>query len=179
MAALTTDDTLFGAKGVSDPCLFFPHAAFRREIDFSKANALGGTDGPNYSLIPVPKGFVLTGAAVAVLEPCDGTSNTFSLKVKSDSADIGSAVAVTTAGTVGSTASVKAFAADDMVCFKMAAATAKGKVAVTLVGFFVDEETFATAPCPAWRAQMQTTDNVSGGQLDPRTPDIAGEYTAS
>lgn len=170
MAVLTTDDTLFGAKGVSDPCLFFPYAAFRREIDFSKANAIAETD---YSLIPVPKGFVLTGAAVSVIEACDGTSNTISLKVKSDSSTIGTAVSVTADGASATATAAKAFAADDMVCFNMAAATTKGKVAVTLVGFFVDEETFATAPCPAWRAQLQTTDNVSGGQLDPRTPDIA------
>ena len=174
MAALTTDDTLFGARGVSDPCQFLPHAAFRREIDFSLANAKANI---NYSMVPVPKGFVLTGAAVEVVEPCDGTSNTLSLKVKGDSAVVVDGKSVATAG-VGVSTTAKAFTADDMLCIVMAANTTKGKVAVTVSGFFLSEETYATAQCPAWRAPLQTTDNVSGGQMDPRTPRIDGTYTA-
>ena len=168
MAVLTTDTDIFGAVGVSDPSTFVPNIAFHREIDFSKIDG-GCTNGVNHEFIPVPKGFVMTGIVIEEMEKCDGTNIT--VKAKGDSATIGAgAVAVGDGDGLAfyAGALTKAFSADDMLCIVMGSDAKEGKIGVAIVGYCASEETFATAQCPAWRAPLQTMDNVSGGQMDPR-----------
>lgn len=166
MSELNTDTDIFGAVGVSDPSTFVPNIAFRREIDFSKIDG-GCTNGVNHEFIPVPKGFVLTGVVIEEMEKCDGTS--VAVKAKGDSAAIGSAVNVGgNTKAFSAVALTKAFSADDMLCIVMGSDATEGKIGVAIVGYCASEDTFATAQCPAWRAPLQTMDNVSGGQMDPR-----------
>ena len=166
--ALETNKDIFGAVGVSDPSTFVPNIAFRREIDFSKIS--GGVKASlNYEFIPVPKGFVLTGISVDEIEKCDGSANTVTVKAKGDSATVGAAVSVGGENNAfAAAAASKAFVADDMLCIVMAKDTKEGKIGVSIVGYCASEETFATAQCPVWRNSLQTVDNVSGGQMDPR-----------
>ena len=165
MAVLTTDTDIFGAVGVSDPSTFVPNIAFRREIDFSKIDG-GCKNGEIYEFIPVPKGFVLTGIVIEEMEKCDGTS--VAVKAKGDSAAIGSVNVGGNTKAFSAVALTKAFSADDMLCIVMGADATEGKIGVAIVGYCASEDTFATAQCPAWRAPLQTMDNVSGGQMDPR-----------
>ena len=162
MAVLTTDTDIFGAVGVSDPSTFVPNIAFRREIDFSKIDG-GCTNRVNHEFIPVPKGFVMTGIVIEEMEKCDGTS--VAVKAKGDSAAIGAVNVGGNTKAFSAVAQTKAFSADDMLCIVMDSDAKEGKIGVAIVGYCASEDTFATAQCPAWRAALQTIDNVSGGQM--------------
>lgn len=167
MSQLTTNTDLFGALGVSDPAVFFPTIAYRREIDFSVANTAANT---NYELLPIPKGFVAKAVVVEELEACDGASNSVTVAGKSNGTAFGSAVPVGGDDLAFTAAAMnQAFSAGDILCFKTATATKKGKVAISVVGYCTSEESLATAQCPTvWRNTLQTQDNVSGGQIDKR-----------
>lgn len=166
--ALETNKDIFGAVGVSDPSTFVPNIAFRREIDFSKIS-VGVKASLNYEFIPVPNGFVMTGLVVDEMEKCDGEDNSITVKSRNDENSVASPVSVGGDDKAFSVASTpRAFAADDMLCIVMAKDTKEGKIGVSIVGYCASEETFATAQCPVWRNSLQTADNVSGGQMDPR-----------
>ena len=93
MSALTTDTTMLAADGVSDPKVGYPGlVAISKKVNFAQKNAAAST---NYEFLDIPEGFVMTAAMVKEIEKCP--SGTLTLKTKSDSATIGSAV------TVGST----------------------------------------------------------------------------
>ena len=98
MSALTTDTTMLAADGVSDPKVGYPGlVALSKRVNFAQKNAAAST---NYEFLDIPEGFVLEKVMVKELEKCP--SGTITLKTKSDSATIGSAV------TVGSTNLAKA-----------------------------------------------------------------------
>lgn len=168
MSRLETNQNVFGAVGVTDPSTFVPNIAFRREIDFSKIKD-GVKASVNYEFIPVPKGFVMTGIVIDEIELCDGTENTVGVKTRENGTAVAENIGVGGANKAFSATAVnQAFAADDMLCIVMGKNTNEGKIGVSVVGYCASEDTFATAQCPVWRKSLQTMDNVSGGQLDPR-----------
>lgn len=170
MSALTTDTSVFGAPCSSDPGVFCPSMAFRREIDFSKIPG-GAVVGTNYEFIPVPKGFYVTACSVEEVESCDASAGV-ALQTKSAGTNLLGAGAIVGGDSKLFNVAIvnKAFPDDDMLCLSLSTNGLKsGKVGFSIVGFFTSEESLATAKCPtAWRVPLQTQDNVSGGQIDPR-----------
>lgn len=170
---LTVDKTMFGAVGVSDPSEYMPQVAYRREIDFKKANLNAGV---NYAFLPVSKGFVATGLLVEEIETVNKydneetkTANTITVKVESDSATLGSAVTLSGTTKAFTPAVVsKAFSAEDILCIVMAGDATEGKVGISVIGYCSSAESVAVATAPAWRNSLQDPDkdNVSGGNLE-------------
>lgn len=188
MAALTTDNTLFGARGVSDPESYAcPNRTIRRIFDFAKAPVTGST---NYEFIWLPKGFLMTGMKVRELSKCSASS-TVTLKTKADSATIGAAVnvgdstladawntpvAATKAkdeagtGTVTVPGASKFIPAGDMLCLVPGASFTEGVVEVTVFGVSTDGQSFdkGLVPPPEYRngqSDQQFEGNRSGGDL--------------
>lgn len=90
MSALTTNTTLLAADGVSDPKVGYPGlVAISKKVNFAQSNAVAAT---NYEFLDIPEGFVLEKVVVKELVKCP--SGTITLKTKSDSATVGSAVTV-------------------------------------------------------------------------------------
>ena len=190
--ALTTDNTLFGARGVSDPESYVePLRTIRRTFDFAKANVTGST---NYEFIWLPKGFLMTGIKVRELSKCSASS-TVTFKTKADEATIGAAVNVggatladswnmavapatfkaqDEAGTGTVTITVpggfKAVLAGDMLCLVPGASFMDGEIEVTVFGVSTDGQSFARGltPPPEYRngqTDAQFAGNRSGGDL--------------
>lgn len=186
--ALTTDNTLFGARGVSDPESYVePLRTIRRTFDFAKANVTGST---NYEFIWLPKGFLMTGIKVRELSKCSASS-TVTFKTKADEATIGAAVnvggstladswntpvAATKAkdeagtGTVTVPGGFKAVLAGDMLCLVPGASFTDGEIEVTVFGVSTDGQSFARGltPPPEYRngqTDAQFAGNRSGGDL--------------
>lgn len=186
--ALTTDNTLFGARGVSDPESYVePLRTISRTFDFAKANVTGST---NYEFIWLPKGFLMTGIKVRELSKCSASS-TVTFKTKADEATIGAAVnvggstladswntpvAATKAKDEAGTSTVtvpggfKAVLAGDMLCLVPGASFTDGEIEVTVFGISTDGQSFARGltPPPEYRngqTDAQFAGNRSGGDL--------------
>lgn len=178
MSALTTDATMLAADGVSDPKVGYPGlVAISKKVNFAQKNAAAST---NYEFLDIPEGFVLEKVMVKEIEKCP--SGTLTLKTKSDSATIGSAVTVgstnlaraflnpatvtakDTAGTGTVSASQpRTFASGDMLCIVASVAMAIGEVEVVIVGYFPDGEDSRYTPTRSvpWRKIGNTHRNVA------------------
>lgn len=178
MSALTTNTTLLAADGVSDPKVGYPGlVAISKKVNFAQAAAAAAT---NYEFLDIPEGFVLEKVMVKELEKCP--SGTITLKTKSDSATIGSAVTVgstnlarafldpatvTAKDTVGtgtvSASQPRAFASGDMLCIVASVAMAVGEVEVVIVGYFPDGGDSRLTPTRfvPWRKIGNTHRNVA------------------
>lgn len=184
MAAITPNNTLFGARGVSDPCEFGDHAGYVRDFDIEKIVAGGATLGTSayYALMPVPANMKVDSISL-VQHTAANAANAIALysKAAGDSAAVVSLTPSTTGGAVQTTASWTTSSTADMLCLKFAtAAPTKGKFSVVVRGHMTnDVDSLATTVCPPWRASLQTTDNVSGGQLDPRENTSGGTIDSS
>lgn len=76
--ALTVDETLFGAPGVSDPVMFHPGlVGIKRKVNFAATPFSPGT---NYALFGLPKAFVVIGAFVEETAQCPKVSITLGTK---------------------------------------------------------------------------------------------------
>lgn len=183
MAALTTDTTLFKAIGSTDPEIVKSGIAIKRALNFAMSNATAST---NYEFLPLPKGFVLKGVYVKELAKC--SSGTITLKTKSDSATIGSAVTVGSTtlaesylpakstdakdsagtGTVAVPANVNVLAGD-MLCIVPNANMTAGEIEVVVHGFLVNGDTLngyeLSVPYRETQTDSQASGNVSGGDL--------------
>ena len=183
MSALTTNTTLFGARGVQDPRIFKTGVAIKRRIDFGRANATAST---NYEFLPLPAGFVMTGLLVEELKKC--ASGTITVKGKSDSATIGSAVTVggstlaksfaqpktVTAKDTAGTGTVDVgqpvvFLSGEMLCIVPSANMAQGEVEITVHGFLPDGDALDNYPIAVpYRSTQSAADraaNKSGGDF--------------
>ena len=76
--ALTVNNTLFGAPGVSDPVMFHPGlVGIKRKVNFAKTPFAAGT---SYALFGLPKAFVATGAFVEETAKCPAVNITLGTK---------------------------------------------------------------------------------------------------
>lgn len=188
MATITPDNTLFGARGVSDPCEFGDHSGYVRDFDIEKIVAGGVTLGTSayYALMPVPANMKVDSISL-VQHTAANAANAIALWAASkDPSASGAAADVsltpsTTGGAVQTTTTWTTKSTADMLCLKFAtAAPTKGKFSVVVRGHMTnDVDSLATTVCPPWRAKLQTTDNVSGGQLDPRENTSGGTIDSS
>lgn len=174
MAILTTDTSLFNAGGVGDPEVFKPTVGVSRKVDFSRAKMVADAKGAaNYEFIALPAAFVITGLYVEELEKC--TSAQITVKAKSDSATIGSAVTVGGATPLKSVQNItaKVLAAGDILCLCIAGGESSdltvnaGVLKVNVIGYLPDGDSRANfAITVPYRASGQVEgDNASKGDL--------------
>lgn len=172
MAAITPETGYFGGVGISDPVYTMNQRVIGREIDFAKSKIEASK---YYPVLPISAGFCVTHIAVEQYGAADADVE-LTFAPKSDDTKASKF-------TLGATTPCRSCLANDlfvseadMLCVSGASAVASGKVAVYLIGFDTFGEGVETAPADteAWRKQLQTTEqaetNVSGGQIDPRTP---------
>ena len=173
MAAITPETGYFGGVGISDPVYTMNQRVIGREIDFAKSKIEASK---YYPVLPIPAGFCVTHIALEQYGAADADVE-LTFAPKSDDTKASKF-------TLGATTLCRSCLADDlfvseadMLCVGgTTSAVSSGKVAVYLIGFDTFGEGVETAPADteAWRKQLQTTEqaetNVSGGQIDPRTP---------
>lgn len=174
MAELTTDKTIFGANGAFDPEVFKTGVGVSRKIDFSLAplNAASGAT-KNFEFLALPASFVITGLYVEELEACDAA--TITIKAKSDSATIGSAVNVGGSTLLKSVQNItaKVLAAGDVLCLcitggqSAATAIAKGLLKVNVVGYLPDGDAMANfaVSVPYRTSGQEAGANASKGDI--------------
>lgn len=196
MAKLTVQAGFFGAIGVDDPVCFMNQRTIGRSVDFSKVNVDENKNYPLIPIpkgfclthiaveqvAPTDQDATVTFGA----ESDSGITvgGNFALKDLSSDAEAllrscqpAKTVSAKDSAGTGTVAVPDAIFFDkaDMLCLKVPNGLtgdklAKGKINVYLIGF----ETFAegTDSVPEnmedWRKKLQTADNVSGGQVDPR-----------
>ena len=175
------DRKFFGALGVKDPVCTVPQVTFGRAIDFSVTPVEGGSAGKSYALLPLPAGFFVTNVAVVQTGVCSADA-TVTVGPKSDASKT-----LATASVVDDTDGVEyprvaavsnvangflAAAAADTVCITVPQGKTldMGGIEVFVTGIHTLADTYKAAPEDAepWRDTLQTQDNVSGGQVDPR-----------
>lgn len=173
MAALNTDTTVFGANGVYDPEVFKTGVGVSRRIDFATAPltaASGAT--ANYEFIALPESFVITGLYVEEVEKCSSASIT--VKAKSDSATIGTAVTVGSDALLKSvqTVTAKVLASGDVLCLcitgggSSATTLSEGVLKVNVIGYLPDGDAVANfAVSVPYRAGGQPGENASKGDI--------------
>lgn len=169
-----SDRKLFGALGMKDPVVTYPQITIGREIDFSQANVMHGKSVP---FMPIPAGFVITAIATIQTEKCNddvsitlgaesSDANLVTVELKDDSPK-GEAFHRNCTPVANGF-----YTAADMLCIDGDSAKdiTEGRLAVYLIGFQAFAEGVKTTPDNAthWRETLQTKDNVSGGQMDPR-----------
>jgi hypothetical protein len=141
MSALTTTDTtVFGANGVTDPQVFKTGVGVSRTIDFALAPfAAAAAEDKNYEFLALPASFVITGLYVEELEACPAAQIT--VKAKGDGATIGSAVNVGGGSLLKSVQNVtaKVLSAGDILCLCIAGGAEgldvdSGKLKVNVIG---------------------------------------------
>lgn len=167
MAITAVNNELFGAAGVSDPYAFEPGlVGIKRRVNFNVANSKAGIA---YSLIPVPKGMVITG--IRIEEPVGGATGTFTLKICDGEAEdiaVGAAVTAGTTPKVQNLATPVVVEKNSVVCLVTSAQLTAGSVVVTVIGYLADGESIEAIEMdlPTWRAGQtdeQFMANVSGG----------------
>ena len=95
MSALaSTNTTLFGAGGVSDPSVFKTGVGISRTIDFGAANMVAASgDSENFEFIALPASFILKGLYIEEVEGCDAEVS-ITAKLKTAGSTVGNAVTV-------------------------------------------------------------------------------------
>jgi len=177
MSALaSTNTTLFGAGGVSDPFVFKSGVGISRKIDFAAANMVAAAgDSENFEFIVLPKSFILKGLYVEEVEGCDAEVS-ITAKLKNDGSTVGSAVTVGDTNPLKSvqTLTHKVLADGDILCLCIAGgasgvAIKKGVVKVNVLGDLPDGDSLANfAITVPYRTSGQVDgDNASKG--DPLT----------
>lgn len=177
MSALaSTNTTLFGAGGVTDPSVFKTGVGISRTIDFAAANmvAASGND-ENFEFIVLPASFILKGLYIEEVEGCDAEVS-ITAKLKTAGSTVGNAV------TVGDTLPAKSvqsvthtpLANGDVLCLCIAGgasgvALKKGVLKVNVIGDLPDGDSVANfAITVPYRTSGQVDgDNASKG--DPLT----------
>lgn len=173
MAILTTDTSFFNAGGVGDPEVFKPTVGISRKVDFARAKMVAAASGAaNCEFIALPAAFVITGLYVEELEKC--TAAQITVKTRSDSATIGSAVTVGGATPLKSVQNVtaKVLAAGDILCLCISGGESgltvdAGVLKVNVIGYLPDGDSRANfAITVPYRASDQVAgDNASKGDL--------------
>lgn len=173
MAILTTDTSLFNAGGVGDPEVFKPTVGVSRKIDFTRAKMVAAASGAaNFEFIALPAAFVITGLYVEELEKC--TSAQITVKAKSDSSTIGSAVTVGGSTLVKSVQNitVKVLAAGDILCLCISGGESgltvdAGALKVNVIGYLPDGDSRANMKVNVpYRTSGQIAgENASKGDL--------------
>lgn len=175
--AINSDTTKFGALGFKDPGYTVPQVTFARSVDFEATPLETG----KYALLPIPAGFLVTSVAVVQKAACD---DSVAVTVKTDVSDttltslqlvksnIVDGVETAVPAAINAPVASGYIASTDYVVIELpdSKKLAKGCVEVFVTGIRPLANTYVAAPddTPAWRETLQTKDNVSGGQVDPR-----------
>lgn len=173
MSALTTNTTIFGANGAFDPEVFKTGVGVSRKIDFSLAPlAAAAGASVNYEFIALPASFVITGLYIEELEACSEAQIT--VKTKSDSTTIGSAVDVGGATLLKSVQNVtaKVLADGDVLCLCIAGGASgldvdSGVLKVNVVGYLPDGDAMANfaVTVPYRTSGQESGQNASKGDI--------------
>lgn len=174
--ALTVNNTLFGAPGVSDPVMFHPGlVGIKRKVNFAKTPFAAGT---SYALFGLPKAFVATGAFVEETAKCPAVNITLGTK-SGTASDVMAATALggaTLARAAKQLATAKVIDGGDIVALTATAQTSgavttvdEGEVNVVVYGYTPYGDSLGNVDTPDWRTPTspgsENERNVAG--IDP------------